>query len=54
VRRLLSRFIADRTAATSIEYAIIALGVGIIIIGAVTSVGTTLSDKFVSVKDAVK
>jgi len=43
---LLLRFLKDDSAATAIEYALIASGVSIVIIGVVTQVGTTLNTLF--------
>jgi pilus assembly protein Flp/PilA len=44
--RLLVRFAADETAATGIEYGLIAGLVALVIISAVTKLGTRLSAKF--------
>lgn len=52
--RLLSRFLKDHAAATSIEYAIIACGISILIIAAVNGVGASLSGKFTSVNNSLK
>jgi pilus assembly protein Flp/PilA len=46
VNELLKRFVADQTAATAIEYALIAGLVALVIIGAVTKLGTKISAKF--------
>jgi len=40
----IDEFFADKAGATSIEYAVIASMVSIVILGAVTSIGTTLRD----------
>jgi pilus assembly protein Flp/PilA len=45
-------FIRDETAATSIEYALIAAGIAIAIVTAVNSLGTTLGGKYGTVKAA--
>ncbi len=42
----------DETAATSIEYALIATGIAVAIITAVNGLGTSLGLKYVSVKAA--
>jgi len=44
LRLVLKRFAADTRAATAIEYAMIAAGVGAAIAGAVHSLGTTIQD----------
>jgi pilus assembly protein Flp/PilA len=44
--RLFVRFAADETAATGIEYGLIAGLVALVIISAVTKLGTRLSAKF--------
>ena len=52
--RLLRAFIEDKTAATAIEYALIAGGISIVIIASVNSVGTTLTGIFGNVSSALK
>jgi pilus assembly protein Flp/PilA len=46
VRHLLARFAADETAATAIEYGLIAAIIAVVIIGSITKVGTKMSAKF--------
>jgi pilus assembly protein Flp/PilA len=46
MKNLLSRFAKDESGATAIEYGLIAGLIGVVIIGAVTSVGTSISAKF--------
>ncbi|MES2602089.1 MAG: Flp family type IVb pilin [Pseudomonadota bacterium] len=45
-------FIRDETAATSIEYALIATGIAVAIVAAVNGLGTTLNGKYTTVKAA--
>jgi len=45
-------FIRDEKGATAIEYALIAAGISVVIMGAVTALGTTVGLKFTSVKAA--
>jgi len=54
VRRLISRFISDTTGATSIEYALIAAGISIVILVAVNELGTRLNTKYSSVESAIR
>ena len=54
MRQLLSRFLADRSGATAIEYCLIAAGIAMVIITAVNGVGSTLNSKFTSVSSALK
>jgi pilus assembly protein Flp/PilA len=54
MRRLLAKFVFEERGATSIEYALIAAGISIVIITAVGGVGTAVSDKFVFVSNAFK
>jgi pilus assembly protein Flp/PilA len=54
MRRLLKDFFSDRSGATSIEYAIIAGGLSIVILAAVNGVGTAVNTKFDTVSTAVK
>ena len=51
---LFSRFVRDESGATAIEYGLIAALIAVVIIGAVTTVGTNLSSTFNSVGTAVK
>jgi pilus assembly protein Flp/PilA len=48
MRKLLRAFLANDSGATAIEYAMIAGLVSIVIVGAVTQIGTTLSGFFQS------
>jgi pilus assembly protein Flp/PilA len=51
---LFSRFVRDESGATAIEYGLIAALIAVVIIGAVTAVGTSLSTTFNSVATSVK
>jgi pilus assembly protein Flp/PilA len=50
----LSRFIKDNSGATAIEYGLIAALISVVIITAVTAVGTNLSGKFNTIAGALK
>ena len=52
--RALRAFVEDETAATAIEYALIAGGISIVIIASVSSVGTTLNGIFGNVSSQLK
>jgi pilus assembly protein Flp/PilA len=52
--RFIKNFLADETGATSIEYAIIAGGIAVVLVAAVTSVGTNLKPIFTTVGAAVR
>jgi pilus assembly protein Flp/PilA len=54
MRRLFSRFLSDQSGATAIEYALIAVGISIVILAAVNSIGTTLSNDFTSISSSLK
>ncbi|UYO41479.1 Flp family type IVb pilin [Rhodopseudomonas palustris] len=54
MRRLISRFWADTRGATAIEYAMIAAGLSIVIVGVVTALGNSLAGKYTSVSEAMK
>ena len=54
MQRLLSRFLGDQSGATAIEYCLIAVGISIVIITAVNSIGTTLNTNFTSVNSSLK
>ncbi|HEY2183581.1 MAG TPA: Flp family type IVb pilin, partial [Xanthobacteraceae bacterium] len=47
-------FIRDETGATAIEYGLIAAGISVAIIVAVTSLGSSLNTTFTSVQTALK
>jgi pilus assembly protein Flp/PilA len=50
----LRSFLKNKSGATAIEYGLIAALIAVVIIGAVTTVGTKLSGTFSSVASAVK
>jgi pilus assembly protein Flp/PilA len=52
--QLFSRFLADQSGATAIEYCLIAVGLSIVIITAVNGIGSTLNSKFASVNSSLK
>jgi len=49
MKNLVSRFVSDESGVTAIEYGLIAALIAVIIIGAVTTVGTKLSTTFSTV-----
>ena len=51
---LLRKFLKDETAATAIEYGLIAAGISVAIIVAVNSVGTSLNTSFSSVSNQLR
>ncbi len=50
---LVSRFVKDQSAATAIEYGLIAAGIAVAIIAVVYGLGTNLQDTFGSVSTAL-
>ncbi len=50
---IFSRFLKDESGATSIEYSLIAALIGVVIITAVTKLGTNLSAKFNNIANNV-
>ncbi len=50
----LARFLKDESAATAIEYGLIAAGIAVAIIAAVQGLGTALNTTFVSVSTALR
>ena len=50
---MIARFIQDEAGATAIEYGLIAALVAVVLIGALTALGTSLSTTFSSVSTAV-
>ena len=52
--KLFARFLNDESAATAIEYGLIAAGISIAIIAAVNGLGTNLNAKFTSIDSSLK
>ena len=52
--RLLAQFVADESGATAIEYALIAMGISIVIVAGVHGVGTNLGATFSTVSTSLK
>jgi pilus assembly protein Flp/PilA len=52
--RKLQAFLTDESAATAIEYALIAAGLSIVIVAAVNGLGTQLNTTFTSVSTQLK
>jgi pilus assembly protein Flp/PilA len=48
------KFLSDQSGATSIEYALIAAGLSIVILAAVNGIGTTLNGMYSSVNNSLK
>ena len=53
MKRILGRFAQDESGATAIEYGLIAGLIGVVIIGAVSAVGTAITTKFTAVSTAL-
>jgi len=51
---MFSKFLKDESAATAIEYGLIAAGIALAIIAAVNGLGSTLNDKFTSISTSLK
>ncbi len=49
-----ARFLHDETAATAIEYGLIAAGIALAIIAAVNGLGTNLNGMFTSINSSLK
>jgi pilus assembly protein Flp/PilA len=54
LRRLFRCFLAEQSAATAIEYALIACAISIAILAAVNGIGTTLSNSFAWISTSLK
>ena len=52
--KFFARFVRDESGATAIEYGLIAALIAVVIIGAVTLVGTNLSTNFTTVANTLK
>ena len=51
--KFLTRFLKDESGATAIEYGLIAALISVVIIGALTTLGTSLNTDFASVSAAL-
>jgi pilus assembly protein Flp/PilA len=54
MKNLMFSFLKDETAATAIEYGLIAAGISVAIIAVVQGLGTKLNTTFASVSSALK
>ena len=54
MKNLISTFLKDESAATAIEYGLIAAGISVAIIAVVQGLGTKLNTTFTSVSGALK
>jgi pilus assembly protein Flp/PilA len=54
VRKSFTQFMRDESGATAIEYALIAAFIGLVIITAVTSIGTELKSTFTDIDGGFK
>ncbi len=53
MKNIFTRFAADQSGATAIEYGLIAGLISVVIIGALTTLGTKLNAKFTSIGGAL-
>jgi pilus assembly protein Flp/PilA len=51
---IIKRFLRDETAATAIEYGLIAAGISLAIIAIVNGLGTKLNTKFATINSSLK
>jgi pilus assembly protein Flp/PilA len=54
MKKLMVSFLKDETAATAIEYGLIAAGISVAIIAAVNGIGTKLNTTFSSISTQLK
>jgi pilus assembly protein Flp/PilA len=52
--KLVARFLNDESAATAIEYGLIAAGISLAIIAVVNGLGTNLNTKFTDINNSLK
>jgi pilus assembly protein Flp/PilA len=52
--QILTRFLKDETAATAIEYGLIAAGISLAIISVINGMGAKLNTKFSSINSSLK
>ena len=53
MRTMFSRFVKEEDGATAIEYGLLAALISVVIIGAVSALGTNVSDKFFTISDEI-
>ena len=51
---LISQFLKDETAATAIEYGLIAAGIALVIIASVNGLGSKLNARFTAINTSLK
>jgi pilus assembly protein Flp/PilA len=54
LKRIFLRFLTDQSAATAIEYSLIAAGISLAIIAAVNGLGSTLNNSYSSINSSLK
>jgi pilus assembly protein Flp/PilA len=54
MQNMFKKFLADETAATAIEYGLIAAGIALAIIATVKGLGSTLNTKFSTINTSLK
>ena len=54
MKQLLTRFLADESGATSIEYALLAASIALVIIPGVNGIGSKLGIKFSAITTALR
>jgi pilus assembly protein Flp/PilA len=54
LRLILMKFLSDQSGATAIEYGLIAAGIALAIISAVTGLGSTLNNSYGSINSSLK
>lgn len=53
MNKLIARFVKDESGATAIEYGLIAALISVVIIGVLSTLGTTLNAKFAQIESAL-
>ena len=54
MKQIFTKFLADESGATAIEYGLIAAGISLAIIAVVNGLGTNLNNKFTSINTALQ
>jgi pilus assembly protein Flp/PilA len=54
VKQIITKFLADESGATAIEYGLIAAGISLAIIAAVNGLGSNLNAKFTSINASLQ
>jgi pilus assembly protein Flp/PilA len=53
MKSVFGKFLANEAGATSIEYALIAVGIAVAVVGTVEAVGSSVKERYISIQTAL-